>query len=105
MNDVKRKQIRLKSDYILTVAWTNNQSHPTNSMVDLLVNFLIDNNARFVDSEEVNFDYCTEHMQYFNWSGDEKGFKKLQKKANFILDNCYTDKYEKFNTSIFGSKR
>jgi len=102
---ISQENEEITNDYRLTIAWTNNQSHPINNVVKIIEDYLIENDAKYIDCEDTTFDYTIEHIKNYNWSGDEKCFNLIKKSANYILDACSTDKYEKFNTSVFGSKR
>lgn len=102
---ISQENEEISNVYRLTIAWTNDQSHPINNVVKIIEDYLIENDVKYIDNEDTTFEYNIEHIRNYSWTGDEKCFNLIKKSANYILDACSTDRYEKFNTSVFGVKR
>ena len=94
-----------KSIYKITVAWTERPGREPNNTLTIIENYLKENNAHVIDNTEADFDEYKEIMRVYEWEGDDKEFNILRKSANFILDVFAANQYEKFNISIFGSKK
>lgn len=95
----------LVSIYRITLAWTERPGKEPDNTVQIIENYLKENDATFVDESDADFDDYVEHMRSYEWSGDDKEFKILRKSANYILEVFAENQYEKFNISIFGNKK
>ena len=94
-----------ESIYRITLAWTERPGKEPDNTVQIIENYLKENDATFVDESDADFDDYAEHMRSYEWSGDDKEFKILRKSANYILEVFAENQYEKFNISIFGNKK
>lgn len=94
-----------ESLYKITVAWTERPGHEPDTTLKIIDDYLKENGAKVFDNTEADFDGYKEIMRSYEWMGGEGEFKILRRSANYILDVFATNQYEKFNISIFGSKK
>ena len=93
------------SVYRITIAWTSRTTHEPDNTIHIIEDYLLQNKATPKDKEDVDFDDYTEHMRIYEWQGGDKEFTILRRSANYILDTFAENSYEKFNISVFGSKK
>lgn len=98
-------QVIEDSIYKITVAWTERPGHEPSNTVKIIEDYLTENGAKMIEDTPAEFDGYTEVMRSYEWSGGDKEFNILRKSANYILDVFATNRYEKFNISIFGNKK
>lgn len=94
-----------ESMYKITLAWTERPGHEPSNTVKIIEDYLVENGAKEVDNTTADFDDYEEIMRSYEWTGGDKEFTILRRSANYILDVFANNQYEKFNISIFGSKR
>lgn len=95
----------IESLYKITVAWTERPGHEPDTTLKIIDDYLKENGATVFDNTEADFDGYKEIMRSYEWTGGEREFKILRRSANYILDVFAASQYEKFNISIFGSKK
>lgn len=91
--------------YKITLAWTERPGHIPDNTIQIIENYLKENGAKQTDSTTAEFDGYNEFMKTYEWSGGDKEFSILRRSANYILDIFAENQYEKYNISIFGSKK
>lgn len=94
-----------ESIYRITLAWTERPGREPDDTIHIIENYLKENGATYVDESDADFDDYIERMRSYEWNGGDKEFAILRRSANYILDIFAANQYEKFNISIFGSKK
>ena len=94
-----------KSKYIISLAWTEDNTHNLKNTIDIIKEYFDDLELKDIGTEQFNKGNVVEYVSKYEWVGDEESFKILKYSAQFILDTVSKNDYEKFNIAIYGKKK
>lgn len=94
-----------KSKYIISLAWTEDNTHNLKNTIDIIKEYFDDLELKDIGTEQFNKGNVVEYVSKYEWVGDEESFKILKYSAQFILDTVSKNDYEKFNIAVYGKKK